>query len=182
MTYLIIAVILLIIIVPIFSVLPSARQREQMAMRKAAREAGVSVELTSIDDPNPDQEKYTSHLGKKLPTVVKVAGYRLQRRRIGDWRRLPQVNWCLQKKKKSGWQWREEASEHLSAELKDYLDEVVETLPTDVEQVEESGYNIVVYWHERQEGTEEKVFDFLRKCAELPLHRPEENDDSKDPA
>ena len=54
MVYVLIGVILLAIIVPIISVLPSARQKERMQMRMVARAAGVSVELTSIDDPNSE--------------------------------------------------------------------------------------------------------------------------------
>ncbi|HCC44491.1 MAG TPA: hypothetical protein DEQ32_08855, partial [Gammaproteobacteria bacterium] len=60
MVYLIIGIVLLIVLVPIFSVLPSARQKQQMMMRQTARAAGVSVDLTIIDDPNPDQDKYLS--------------------------------------------------------------------------------------------------------------------------
>lgn len=176
MVYLIIGLVLLIIIVPIFSVLPSRRQREQMAMRKAAREAGVSVELTSIDDPNPDQEKYISHIGKKIPAKLKVAGYRIQRRRVGDWRRLPSVNWCLKKKLEDGWQWTE-AGDAMSEELKRFVDAEVHHLPADVEQVEESGYNIVVYWHERVKGSEAVVLNFLKSCAELALHKPIDDED-----
>jgi hypothetical protein len=55
--YVLVGVILIVIIVPIISVLPSARQKERMQMRMIARAAGVSVELTSIDDPNPKQGK-----------------------------------------------------------------------------------------------------------------------------
>jgi len=51
MVYLIIGLAVLFIVVPILAVLPSPRQREQLAMRNAARAAGVLVELTSIDDP-----------------------------------------------------------------------------------------------------------------------------------
>jgi hypothetical protein len=179
LVYVIIGLVLLIIIAPIISVLPSARQKEQMVMRKSAREAGISVELTSIDDPNPDQEKYVSHIGKKIPAKLKVAGYRIQRRRIGDWRRLPAVNWCLEKKFEDGWQWTE-TSQSMSGVLKRFLDEEVPKLPDDVEQVEESDYNIVVYWRERTKGSEGNVLDFLKRCAELALREPDknENDDS----
>ena len=167
---------MLAIIVPIFSVLPSARQRQQMAMRMAARRDGVSVELTTITDPNPNQDKYISHIGKKIEPNLKVAAYRLQRRRASDWRQLPQVNWCLKKDLAGAWHWQAPADEAMSAELKDFLDQRVQALPEDTEQVQEVGYNIVVYWHERNPGDEDTVFNFLKQCAALPLHKPQEEE------
>ena len=80
MAYIIIAVVLMLVLAPIVSVLPSARQRAQMKMRDAARQAGVSVDITFIDDPNPKQGKYVSGVtGKALPAKLEVACYRLPR-------------------------------------------------------------------------------------------------------
>ena len=176
MAYVIIAVVLLLIIVPIFSVLPSARQREQMAMRNAARAEGVTVELTSIADPNPKQDKYISHIGKPIDPVLKVAAYRVQRRRSSNWRLLPQVNWRFSRDLEGNWHPQQSASEHISDDLAAWLPEQVVQLPADVEQVEEMNYNIIVYWHERRPGDEKKVFEFLKQCAGLPLHKPLEDD------
>ena len=64
-----------------------------------------------------------------------------------------------------------------SSELKNFLERAKESLPEDVEQVEESSYNIVVYWHERTPGSEDNVLNFLQKCAELPLHDPPPEED-----
>ena len=58
MVYLIIGIAILLIIVPIFAVLPSAKQKAQMALRQQAQRAGVNVGLTQINDPQPDQPKY----------------------------------------------------------------------------------------------------------------------------
>lgn len=176
MTYVIIGVVLLLIIVPIFSVLPSVRQRQQMAMRMAARGEGVSVELTTIKDPNPDQEKYISHIGKRIEPDLKVAAYRVQRHRESGWRQLQQVNWCLKKDLAGAWHWDQPAHPAMSDELQRFLDEQVPALPEDVEQVHEVGYNIVVYWHERNAGDEKVVFDFLKQCAALPLRKPSKDE------
>lgn len=176
MTYLIICAALLFIIVPIFSVLPSARQKEQMAMRTAARGAGVLVELTSIDDPKPKQDKYISPTGRPLPPVLKVVAYRKQRRREGDWRKLPEVNWCRQRVRGDGWHWLVEPGAVMSRDLVAWLEKETERLPDDVEQVEESGFNITIYWHERTKGSEETVLNYLKTCAELPLYEPGEID------
>lgn len=176
MVYVLIGVILLAIIVPIISVLPSARQKERMQMRMVARAAGVSVELTSIDDPNPKQDKYIAYTGKPLPAVLKVVAYRLQRKRERDWRQLPRVSWCLLKDLENNWYWKPEPSAVMNKELAGWLEEVAPDLPTDVIQIEEDAYNICVYWHERTMGDEQAVLDFLKHCAELPLVEPDPTD------
>ena len=79
MIYLIITLVLLVALAPIFAILPSARQKAQMKMRDAARQAGISVKITVIDDPNPRQEKYLSQTtGRMMPARLKLACYRLQ--------------------------------------------------------------------------------------------------------
>ena len=169
--YIIIAVVLIVIVVPLFSILPSPRQRAQMVMRTAARKVGVSVELKEIDDPNPDQDKYISHIGKQIPARLKVAGYRLQRRRASDWRQLPEASWCFQRNLDGSW--REAAlGEAVSGELRTFLRASLELMPDDVVQLEEISYNVVVYWSEREPGSEDNVLNFLKKCIELPLHDP----------
>ncbi len=152
----------------------------QMKMRNVARQAGVMVELTSIDDPNPKQEKYTSHLGKALPPVLKAIAWRFQRKRDTDWRQQPKVGWCLYRDLDNQWHWREQPPEAMSQALRAWLDAAVKKLPEDVEQVEESVYTISVYWHERQQFTEGAVIDFLKDCANLPLHEPVDPDEETD--
>lgn len=173
MTYLIIALVIVFIVAPIFSVLPSARQREQMKMRTEARHAGVIVELTSIDDPNPKQDKYVSHLGKQLETVVKVAAWRKPRQRHRDWRDLPRVNWRISRiiNQDGGkdWQWDEQPPAAMHPDFKKWIESAVEELPEDVEQVEEETYMLSVYWHERLLGSEAEVIEFIADCVEQPL-------------
>ena len=153
-------------------------------MRQAAMAAGVSVDITTIDDPNPKQDKYVSQsTGKPLLAKLKVVGYRLQRRRGDDWRQKPGVHWCFERRLKAG----EVAMgaltavlfprQQLSAELVEFLGTEVPLLPVDVEKVEEVAYNITVYWHEKEAGSERHVIDFLKRCAQLPLHSPDPPDD-----
>lgn len=180
MVYALIAVVMIIIIVPIFNLLPSARQKEQMAIRMAARAAGVVVELTSIDDPNPKQDKYVSHIGKALPAVLKVAAYRLQRKRPSDWRRRPVANWCMQKDLDGNWHWAAPPHESIDPALLDWIETEVTMLPADVQQVEEDTFTITIYWHEREKGSQDKVFDFLKACAAMPLFRSAANGSIED--
>ena len=169
MVYLIIGIVLLLVLVPIFSVLPSARQKQQMMMRQTARAAGVSVDLTIIDDPNPDQDKYLSHTGRKIPAKLEVVAYRIQRQRGHDWQRLSDLRWCLERRLDGGWVWVTDG-ELLSKEMRNFLDKSTDDLPADVERIEESRHKISVYWHEKAEGDEDYVLKFLRQCAHLPLH------------
>jgi len=171
--YVLIGVILIAIIVPIISVLPSARQKERMKMRMVARAAGVSVELTSIEDPNPNQDKYITYTGKRIPAVLKVVAYRLQRKRESDWRRLPKVSWCLLRDPDNNWHLKPQLNEMMNKELIKWLKAVAPGLPADVVQIEEDSYNICVYWHERTMGDEQAVLNFLKDCAELPLIEPD---------
>ena len=172
MAYVLIGIILIAIIVPIISVLPSARQKERMQMRMIAREAGVSVELTSIDDPNPKQDKYIAYTGKRIPAVLKIVAYRLQRKRQSDWRHLPKVSWCLFKDLDNNWHWKSDLNEAMSKQLIEWLEDVAPDLPSDVVQIEEDSYNICVYWHESTRGDEQAVLDFLKHSTELSLIEP----------
>ena len=169
MVYVLIGVILIAIIVPIISVLPSAKQRERMQMRMNARAAGVSVELTSIDDPNPKQDKYITYTGKRIPAVLRVVAYRLQRKRKTDWRQLPEVSWSLFTDLHENWRWKSEPNEGMNRQLREWLENTAPDLPSDVVQVEEDSYSICVYWHESTRGDEQVVLDFLKQTAELPL-------------
>ncbi len=185
MAYVIIAVVLIVIIVPIIAVLPSARQKAQMRMRKVAMAAGVSVDITTIDDPNPEQEKYISHnTGKALPTKLNVIAYRLQRRRDRDWRQRPKVSWVLERKQKAGDDMMGEFTvtdmtrQHISPEMIAFLNDSISALPADVEKVEEIAYNICIYWHEREEGSEEQVISFLKSASEVSLHIVNEDDET----
>ena len=95
MVYLLIGGILLLIVAPIIRILPSRRQKEQMALRRTASSNGLTVELTHIDDPDPDPEKYLSNTGRPLPRVMAVIAYRKPVKKPAEWRRIPAVDWCV---------------------------------------------------------------------------------------
>ncbi len=175
MAYVLICVVLALILLPVIRILPSRRQKEQMAMRRVAMAAGVAVQLTTIDDPDPRQEKYLSHTGKALAPRLKVVAWRCPRRQLpasGDW--------CLQRttadKRQAGpggnWVWSKEPDAALSSGLRTWLEAAIGDLPADVEQVEETQGRVSVYWHEREAGTEHRVLEFLKTCTALPLDKP----------
>lgn len=169
MVYVLIGAILIAIFVPIISVLPTAKQKERMRMRMVARAAGVSVELTSIDDPNPKQDKYIAHTGKRIPSVLKVVAYRLPRKRASDWRHLPKVSWCMVKDLENNWHWKSRLHVEMNKQLAGWLQSAALNLPNDVVQIEEDSYNICVYWHESFKGDEQIVVDFLKHSSEFSL-------------
>ena len=188
MTYLIIGIILLLVIAPLFAILPSARQKEQMNIRKEAMGKGISVELTSIQDPIPNQDKYISNTGKRLEPILKVAAYRISRRKPRHWRLSPVINWGLVRGEDDApdlpgtWCWSEAKPEALSEEMGNFLVNEIASLPDDVVKIDEMNYVLSVYWHERsRQAGLASIVRFLNGCIEIPLHNlqddldPEEN-------
>lgn len=177
MTYLIIGFILLLIIAPLFAILPSARQKEQMNMRKEAMAKGISVELTSIHDPIPHQEKYISNTGKRLEPILKVAAYRVGRKKPRHWRLSPAIDWELERGEDSSpdlpgtWCWSQAKPDALSKEMGNFLVNEIASLPDDVVKIDEMNYVLSVYWHERSgEAGLSSTVRFLNGCIEIPLH------------
>ena len=173
MVYIIIVVVLIMIIAPIIAVLPSTRQKEQMALRRTAMALGFSVQLTRIDDPDPDPEKYLSNTGKPLERVMSVVAYRLPRKRPKDWRRLPQIDWCLVRKHDAtmpdlppGWVWELHPGDRVSPEFLKFLTTQVNRLPADIVRIEEAGYLISAYWNEHGgEDAVNAITKFITECA-----------------
>lgn len=180
MIYLMIALVLLFILVPIISVLPSRRQRERMKMRQQAMAEGIAVQITTMEALAPAQQE-----GGRQRQVSRreVVGYRIQRPRPSNWRQAPKVDWCLRRAPQEQEQEQKQEQEQgnltvvelpraaMAEELLAFLEARVPGLPEDVEQVEERAYNLTVYWHEKQLGSERQVIDFLKECSELPAHR-----------
>jgi hypothetical protein len=189
MTYLLIAVIILVILAPIIAILPSKRQKEQMALRRTAMGEGFSIEFTSIDDPDPDPEKYLSNTGKPLERVMKVVAYRMPRPRPQDWRRRPAVDWYAVRRPQKitinsgmpdGWDWMESVPENMSDELTRQILNNISSLPDDVVRVDEEKYVMSFYWRERGDaGTLAEIVDFVRSCLAIdPFPRLESYDDA----
>lgn len=184
MTYLIIGFILLLVIAPLFAILPSARQKEQMKMRREAMDKGISVELTSIQDPVPRQDKYLSNTGKRLEPLLKVAAYRVVRKKPLEWRLSPVIGWGLERGEEpcpglpEPWRWSQPKPDVLSEEMKVFLARELSSLPDDVVKIDEVNYVLSAYW---LEGSGEvglaSIVRFLNGCVAIPLQNLP--DDSK---
>jgi|TARA_Y100000310_G_scaffold337538_1_gene424824 hypothetical protein len=189
-TYLLIGLALCTIIGPAFMLLPSKRQKAQMALRAKARAEGVQVELTRIDDPDPEPGKYTSLTGKPLDPILKCVAYRIPRKRLLDWRKRPMVNWKVVRKHAArsdllpvDWQWLETAVESLSSQLTTVITTGLPQLPADVVAVEERNYQVSVFWQERGgERDLSAVVQFLQTVIAAPLFEPGEDDATEDDA
>jgi len=132
----------------------------------------ITVELSTIDDIDPDPEKYLSSLGKQLPRVIKCIAYRHSRKRPAEWRRLPRVKWKLVRRTGTdnqlppGWDWQDTDAGALPPQFRETLISKIENLPDDVMVLEEAGYMISLFWKE-QGGTDalERVCEFLESLS-----------------
>lgn len=189
MVYVVIGLVLLLIIGPIIAVLPSQRQKEQMALRQLAMGLGINVELTSIPDPVPKQDKYVSSLGKPLDPILKVIAYRKARKMPDEWRRATMVNWSIERRLESddddlpaNWCWVDERPATLPKEFVTHLSTTLAELPNDVERVDEMNRTLSVYWHERDDAAAVRRIDqFFDGCmAILNAASGVDSDDPKD--
>ena len=92
MSWMIIAVVLLVAFGPVLWLMPSRRDRRLSALRLAARQAGLGVEIAHLPKLNPSAEERVSAGGVVRDPVVECAGYSLPLRRrlelLPTWRLL----------------------------------------------------------------------------------------------
>ena len=167
MVYVFILLTLLLIVGPIIAILPTARQKERMKMRMAARAVGVSVELTAINDPNEKQLGGVIEIGRRLSSTLKVVCYRLQRKRVNEGRHLPRQSWFMFRDSDNTWQWDQSFNSAVSKEFQAWVALVSSKLPDDVVQIKEENFNISLYWHEAIQGDEKVVLKFLQDCEKF---------------
>jgi len=171
MTYLFIGLVLMMIIGPIIAILPSRSQKQIMQLRQSMMNRGVSVQLTEIDDPNPNQSKYQTSAGRQLPAKMKVAAYK--KALLG----------ATQAKQSSPWHVTRQApiaSEvvfvsdkdiPLPDEARNLLETHGRNLPLTTHAIAWDGRTLVVYWIEQGDLEQgEKVFTFLIEGLQCLAH------------
>ncbi len=175
MTYLIIGFVLLMVIAPIFAILPSARQKEQMKLRKLAMGQGIGVGLTTITDPIPKQDKYLSSTGQPLDPILSVAAYRLARPASRGWKKAESVDWSVERRADptgglpQTWHWAGAKPALMSPDFDYFLVRELPLLPAEVVKIEEKNNVVTVYWHERSgEAGLGLIIGFLQRCTEIP--------------
>ena len=166
MVYLLIGLVLLMLIAPIVLILPGKSQKQIMAVRRAAMARGISVELTTIDDPNPDQDKYRTSTGQALPPKLQIAAYK------GYSRMNPSVG-SLEAFKVQRTPGRDGSSPDafhsiteapLSEACRGFLQQFASALPMTVHQIIWDGRQLNVYWVEQPDlRMGEKIFTFIEE-------------------
>jgi hypothetical protein len=172
MVYLLIAIVILMIAAPIMAVLPSKRDKARMQKRRLAMGRGIGVEMTNIEDPDLDPDKYRSSTGKPLARRLSVVAYRLQRRKAAGQSERQEARWlalAYPAKKRTSiterWCWQDLPPDASMDKIEAFLASHLDQLPADVVQVEEKNYFISVYWHEI--GEVQEVIEFLEGCAQI---------------
>lgn len=164
MVYLFIGLVMLMIIAPIVSILPGKSQKQIMAVRRAAMARGISVELTTIEDPNPDQDKYRTSTGKALPATLQLAAYKGLSRvnssavsfEAFQVQRTPDLD------PSSPDAFHTITDSPLSAPCRAFLAQYGVALPATVQQIIWDGRQLKVYWVEQPDHQMgEKIFTFI---------------------
>jgi len=186
LVYLIGLFALLMIVAPIVAILPSAEQKAQMRKRKRAMADNLRVELTHIDDPDPDPEKYLSNTGMPLERRLAVKAYRLALRRPAAWREKPLIHWSFVRRLShsdlsmtdpithpvngfliSGWESEDGPEEGFSEEWRSFFKGRIPRLPDDIVRIEENNFIISIYWQEQ--GDVEELLEFLSAYKNLRI-------------
>ncbi|MFT5211587.1 MAG: hypothetical protein ACI9CE_003326 [Flavobacterium sp.] len=164
------------ILAPILAILPSAEQKDQLKKRKLAMAKGVRVQLTHVDDPDPDPSKYLSNTGQPLDRKLPIVAYRLARPRPEMWHERPAANWGFFQARETsistvvdygvtGWHCDQSPQNGFSPVWEKFFQEKLPRLPRDVIRVEENKFMVTIYWKEK--GEVDEVLDFLCTCTQL---------------
>ena len=137
-------------------VLPSPRQRQQMAMRRAAMTKGLQVKLTKVKD--------LEYPGEETACIA----YRLPRQRVND---SKAKTWMLYRHSEAdserhipGWVYDRDGGRHRFSDGES-IAKVLADLPKDVIAVQATAGAVSIYWNER--GEMEDVETILRVLGEL---------------
>jgi len=170
MSYLIIILILFFVVAPIVAILPSKRQKQQMAFRQSARAAGVSVALVKIEDPDSDRDKYLSATGRPLPRDLACVAYRRPRKKVISQIPIPVPGWSVSRDKSLDNQltWIETDTGDIDPIFLQFIESHLSDLPADVIRLDETAGLVSVYWHERSdEQGLAKLLGFLNEFVTL---------------
>ena len=77
MVWIVIALVLIAAVGPVFYLLPSKASRRQAALRTAARQAGLVVEIASVPKPDAQAAELVSSGGEPRDAKIDCAAYRL---------------------------------------------------------------------------------------------------------
>lgn len=142
MTIFIIVLAVILVLGSALWVLPSPREKSQMAMRREAMSKGLLVKLTKVKDLEQPGEKLhciAYRLARKREQGLKAQAWMLYRHAEGD-----------DKLQIPGWIYDLSEGKHRFENVQSVL-ELLTALPADVIAVQATGAALSVYWKERGE-------------------------------
>ena len=77
MVWIVIALVLIAAVGPVFYLMPTKASRRQAALRTAARQAGLVVEIASVPKPDAQAAELVSSGGEPRDAKIDCAAYRL---------------------------------------------------------------------------------------------------------
>ncbi len=172
MTWLLIAVVLLVAFGPVLWLIPSKKDKRLAAMRERGRQEGLVVEMRRIPKATPDPTDRVTAGGKVLDPVVECASYRLmlprRLRHLPGWRVLrhaesdgdPFPGWSYDQRPKG------DARAYLSRML-EALRPQVTALPADVAALEIASGAVVAYCLERPGTSADSVTELAETLRAL---------------
>jgi hypothetical protein len=163
--------IALFVLAPMIRLWPSTKDRQAMRGRMLAMKRGVGVELTMIDDPVPDQDKYRTPSGLPLPTRLRVIAFRARHKQLVDEKMRP-ADWVARRVgagansrsmpqgvQVDDWRLSFEAGRApksvQEAQITDQIRLTVARLPASVVMLDWANRALSAYWEEN--GREEEV-------------------------
>jgi hypothetical protein len=163
MSWIIIAVVLLVAFGPVLWLVPSRKDRRLAALRARGRAEGLLVELKRLPNPEPRPEERVSSGGKVRNPVIECAtyGHMMQSKLVAlpSWR-LVRVTPGAADEVFPGWQYDQrpagEGRKYLP-ELLPAVDDLLKKLPEDVVGFEVGARLLQVYWLEGPGSIEDQV-------------------------
>ena len=166
MTWILIAVVLLVAFGPVLWLVPSRKDKRLTALRARGRAEGLVVELRRIPKPDPEPGDRVTAGGRVKTPVLECAsyGYTLKRklRHLPGWRvvRTPESEKSAAPDPLSDWRYDKRPTGDARQYLTEMLELVIpllEALPGDVVAFEIDPRMLLVYWLEKPGTTEDSV-------------------------
>ena len=157
MSWLIIIGLMLLVVMPIFWLLPTAKQRQESRLRQHARQLGLHVNLAQLPQLGIRPEDRINNAGRQLTPVIHCGRYALI---VGDKPPIEALlsSWRLRRSahattgllvddRLSGWYLVSQSWALSDAAVKPIID-CLERLPKDVLELESAPPELAAYWLE----------------------------------
>lgn len=166
MGWLVIVLVLMLMVSPVMWLKPSPRQQRIVPLRKAAREAGVTVKL---ERPPLHGEK-AAMPGYRWDFPVERPGPRFVLVRDSEASEVLEPYLA-------GWRWRIEPLRPLPASAREPLEALLTRLPQDALVLESSEHGVTLWWWESQDAARFRTYlDDFRRLRDALTGQPDRPD------